>query len=62
MRQNDTYRDLLRKLKTLSEEQLDMDLTLYSDGEYYPAEILLTDEDEDRLDPNHPYFAITDKE
>jgi len=56
-----TYRDLLRKLKTLSEEQLDMDLTLYSDGEYYPAEILLTDED-DVLDANHPYIAISDKE
>lgn len=56
-----TYRDLLRKLKTLSEKQLDMDLTLYSDGEYYPAEILLTDAD-DVLDENHPYIAIADKE
>jgi hypothetical protein len=58
-----TYRDLLKKLALMDSEQLDSDLTIFVQDEFYPAELLVTDEaTEDRLDHNHPYLKIKDSE
>ena len=53
-----TYADLLDALKELTPEQLQMNVTIYTIGEFYPAETNMTDEDDDVLGPNHPYLKI----
>lgn len=43
-----TYRQLLEELSKFSEDQLDLSVTFYDsvDGEYYPADIDIADEDD----------------
>ena len=61
-----TYKELLEKLKRLSQEQLDSDVTVYvcdenfSFGdEFFPVNDLLTSDDHiDILDPDHPYLVF----
>lgn len=61
-----TYKELLEKLKRLSQEQLDSDVTVYvcdenfSFGdEFFPVNDLLTSDDSnDILDPDHPYLVF----
>ena len=54
-----TYRNLLNHLNDLEEEQLDMDIMVDVDDEFYPAEEFKIDEDPDRLEDGHPYLTIT---
>lgn len=59
-----TYADLLENLKALTAEQLNMDVTvlvsgvdeIYAPREDYPW--AFSTEDDDRLDPGHPYIVI----
>lgn len=56
-----TYRELMNLLKTLSYEQLQMDVSIYDIGndEFYPMEGLhFTDDTTDVLDPEHPYLSF----
>lgn len=55
-----TYRDLVQRLQTLSEEQLDMDVTVWQEnGEFVPVFGLFETADEaDVLDANHPYLSL----
>jgi hypothetical protein len=55
-----TYGKLLTDLKSLTEEQLEMDVTSFEEGEYYPIELVLmsTGPEADVLDANHPFFLI----
>ena len=56
------YRDLKKALETLTEEQLDCDLTLYdpNEQEYYPADLKMeVTKDTDVLDKGHPFLDIT---
>jgi len=57
-----TFRELKENLDSLSDEQLDCDLTVYdpNEQEFYGANLdLSTTEESDVLDKNHPYLAIT---
>jgi hypothetical protein len=53
-----TYRELLDHLCRLTDEQLNMDLTIReSNDEYYPARLSFNDAKEsDVLDHGHPFF------
>ena len=55
-----TYRELIKELQTLSDEQLDSDLTVHliNDDEYLPATFGIAADSEGVLDDNHPVFAI----
>jgi hypothetical protein len=53
-----TYNDLLKAIEKMTPEQREMDLTIYTIGENYPAELNFTDKDDDVLGANHPYFKI----
>jgi hypothetical protein len=60
-----TYRDLNRKLNEMSQEQLDMDVTIYVSGvsEYYPVvsdyPLVVADPAiNDVLDGGQPYLVI----
>ena len=54
-----TYRDLLTRIDDLEEEQLDMDVMIDVDDEFFPAEEFKIDELADRLEDGHPYLTIT---
>lgn len=51
-----TYREIFQNM---TEEQLDQTPTIYVDGEYLPAEALVTAED-DILEENHVYLKPMD--
>lgn len=59
-----TYKQLRDLINELSDEQLAMDVSVYmrEAGEYFPLApepFAITDEeDEDVLDPDHPYLII----
>lgn len=60
-----TYRELLAQLNTMSDTQLDSDVTVYASevGEFYPLvndyPLVYSDgTDNDVLDDNHPYVVI----
>lgn len=58
---NTTYRELLEILRQMTPEQLNMTATVFVRGvdEFYPVQTFGTsDESNDVLDPNHPYFLI----
>lgn len=57
-----TYRELEAIINKMTDEQKDKDITLHVQGEYYPAELLMTDTDDDVLGEEHPYFNIKDSE
>jgi hypothetical protein len=52
-----TYRDLLNKLKKLNEAQLNSDITVQIDSEFYKATMYLTDNRIDILDEGHPVIV-----
>jgi|688.fasta_scaffold1609388_2 hypothetical protein len=54
-----TYKELLNKLNKFTQEQLQMDITVQINGEFYPACKLDFTEELDALDVNHP-FLITE--
>lgn len=54
-----TYRELAEMIANMTEEQKDMDVTLFdnNDGEFCGlGNLKFTDGDEDRLDIGHPYL------
>ena len=56
-----TYRELAHRILDLSDEQQDMDVTIYDveEDELYPIGYMWFGmEDEDRLDENHPVLDI----
>ena len=55
------YRDLLLQLQAMTPEQLNCDVTLMdTDMELYPAGLFFWDENDDRLDFNHPVICVSD--
>jgi hypothetical protein len=54
-----TWKELAEKINGLTEEQQGTDVTFFdtNDGEYYliPS-FLVAEEDEDRIDPGHPFL------
>ena len=52
-----TYRDLLNKLQKLNEAQLNSDITVQIDSEFYKATMYLTDYRIDILDEGHPVIV-----
>ena len=52
-----TYKDLLNKLQKLNEEQLNSDLTVQIDYEFYKATMYITDHKIDILDEGHPVIV-----
>ena len=52
-----TYRDLLNKLQKLNETQLNSDITVQIDSEFYKATMYLTDYRIDILDEGHPVIV-----
>lgn len=54
-----TYRELLQELEKMTEEQLDMDVTVYSvcDDEYYEGSLSYVVET-DVLDEKHPVITF----
>lgn len=52
-----TYRDLLNKLQKLNENQLNSDITVQIDDEFYKATMYLTDNKIDILDEGHPVIV-----
>jgi len=52
-----TYRDLLNKLQKLNENQLNSDITVQIDSEFYKATMYLTDNKIDILDEGHPVIV-----
>ena len=61
---NYTYRQLLEALLELSQEELDMNVTIYdfTNEEYYPLNYTGKTEGDDVLDANHPIMIINDPE
>ena len=61
---NYTYRQLLEALLELSQEELDMHVTIYdkTKDEYYPLNYTDKTEDNDVLDADHPIMIINDPE
>ena len=56
-----TYKDLLILLQSMTPEQLNCTPTLYDvdNDEYFPVTTLLTASDQnDVLDPGHPYISL----
>ena len=53
-----TYADLAKAISKMTPEQQNMDLTIHTIGEYYPAYLLISSDANDVLDANHPYFKI----
>lgn len=57
-----TYRELAVLINGMDEEMKDKDITIHVEGEYFPAELLCTDDDDDVLGGWHPYLKIKDAE
>lgn len=57
------YRNLLEMLQNLTEEELDKDVTVLSNGigEFYPVvNAVFYADDSDVLDQGHPYLILDD--
>jgi hypothetical protein len=60
-----TYLELAVKILKMDKEQAQSDVTIFSEGEFYPAELLISsesDETGDVLDNGHPYLKPKDVE
>lgn len=57
---NITYRELLNKIKSFTDEQLDMTATIYVNDtdEFYGVNTVKITTETDTLDENHPYLSI----
>ena len=55
-----TYRELLEKLKTLTVDQLNQDVTVFvaTEEEYYPVATVAVTVEDDVLDPDHIVLEI----
>lgn len=53
-----TYRELIKQLSALSEEQKDCDLAFKDDeGEYYEIHLVVQEHNDDVLDDGNPIFC-----
>ena len=61
---NYTYRQLLAALQELSQDELDMNVTVYdnTNEEYYPLNYAGKCEGDDVVDADHPIMIINDPE
>ena len=59
---NYTYRQLLEALSELSQEELDMNVSIYdsTNEEYYPLNYTAKTEVDDVLDADHPIMVVND--
>lgn len=60
-----TYLELAVQILKMNPEQANSDVTIFSDGEFYPAELLISSESDangDVLDDGHPYLKPKDVE
>ena len=53
-----TYGQLLAELENLEDDQLDMNVTIDIDEEFFEIKELKMQEGADRLSDGHPYFTI----
>ena len=54
-----TYKQLFKVMGTFNEEQMNMDVTFKVNDEFSAMiQMVLSDETNDVLDPNHPYFEF----
>ena len=53
-----TYRQLLHSLEELEDEQLDYNVFVFFDEEYFSCSALDIKEKNDRLDDGHPYIVV----
>lgn len=53
-----TYRDLFNLLSKMNDENLDQNVTVEFDGEFYPAKIGFADDNQSVLDEGHPFLAV----
>ena len=55
-----TFKQLQHFLYELEDEQLDFDVIIHMDGEYYPVNDLqiCNEKEDDRLDDGHPYLEV----
>lgn len=53
-----TYLQLLKALQKLDMSQLDMDVTVDVDGDFFRVELLAISDDYDILDEGHPFLTI----
>lgn len=51
-----TYRELIVKLLKYNDEQLDRDVTINADDEYFKAELAITDANDDVFDEGQLYL------
>lgn len=51
-----TYGELLQKLYELSPQQLQLDVTILTNGEFMPIADFMIVEESDVLDQGHPYL------
>lgn len=55
----DTYRQLKEALNKMTDEQLDCNLSLHDEDEYYPVEVSVKEsEADDVLDRGHPFLEV----
>lgn len=53
-----TYRDLFNLLSKMSDENLDQNVTVEFDGEFYPAKVSFADDNQSVLDEGHPVITL----
>ena len=53
-----TYRQLLTELEGFEEDQLDMNVTVDIDEEFFNVKTIAEQEGQDQLVDGHPYFVI----
>jgi hypothetical protein len=56
------YRDLLKNLSALTDEQLNQDVTVWQSDtdDYFPGtKLSISDDKNDVLDPGHPYLEVS---
>jgi len=55
-----TWNDLCKQILAMTSEQKQTDVTVKVDDEFYAASLLLfTSNDDDALDPDHPFLVIS---
>jgi len=53
-----TYRNLLKFLNTLTDEELNMNVTIRIDSEFWPVSNAMIEDTDGILDNGHPFLSI----
>lgn len=53
-----TYKDLLTELEDMATDQLDLDIMIYIDEEFFPVRALSVQEKDGRLRDGHPFIEV----